>query len=739
MRLIDTNEFLRREWMMRAGMQVERRTKVLDFRDDETTDYAILSHRWIDDTEINYEEMDGLANMEEGERDAIRERLGYTKILDTCRQAQKDGYKWVWVDTCCIDKRSSAELSEAINSMYRWYRNAKTCYAYLHDVDFSFPTKKDNERYPTSNGWPEWFSRGWTLQEMIAPSDVQFFNQHWQPIGNKVMHARTLKKITRVPEDILTDGLDKDRLCVAQIISWAADRTTTRVEDRAYSLMGLLDVNMPMLYGEGKKAFHRLQLEIIRSSNDQSIFMWGWNSHRVQIGSVLADDPSFFKDCSNIVLTNHDWFIERSKEKFPELCSMDADHFGVFPVTNRGIQIRMLLCPYRESKSVFRAYLSCRCRGVFFPCHIDLVLWNSNYYRYPNVKGADLGDSSEFRQVYLRYQDTPNHAVTFEVDDSGLIENGFTCPEHKRNIFTLTNVNPFYLRTYSNGQGNCRFKVVFGQYLDQHWVHLEDLPFGTTAQIDLEASIARGPDWASSISTVPFLRLPRELFGQLWIRHFHLPGSPWVVRAYRVMWERSKIEVRIEVFSDPHFPNGPDVEWKACTVEVSDFLVHVDHYHHHSQRGSGLIQDPRGLMLPNWKTNKHLLVNGHRMGFSFAGEGIKVRMYAPYILLGLTVQQLGDYGYFTDSGQFCVQGNLLSDFKSRISEADITPRQKEVTSWKHNPVVVDNTGMSLPNNPAFNSLLAPLTPQHINAYLVTHVVRYRQGESRSAPNLVFKT
>ena len=612
--------------MMRAGMQVGRQTKILDFHDDEITEYAILSHRWIGDTEINYKEMVGLANMEKGERDEIRKRAGYKKILNTCRQAQEDGYEWVWVDTCCIDKRSSAELSEAINSMYRWYRNAKACYAYLHDVGgSSFPTEKDNERYPTSNGWPEWFSRGWTLQEMIAPGDVQFFNKYWWSIGKKAMLAETLEEITRVPMYTLRHGLvDERRPCVAQIISWAADRRTTRVEDRTYSLMGLLDVNMPMLYGEGRNAFHRLQLEIIRSTDDQSIFVWGRNSRTVRTGSILADDPSFFKDCSNMWLMNHDWFIERSKEKFPGLCSMDADHFGVFPVTNRGIQIQMLLRPYRESKSVFRAYLPCQSLGV--PCHIDLVLWNSNYYRYPNVKGADLGDSSEFRQVYLRYQDIPNHEVTFEVDDSGLTENEFTCPEHKRNIFTLTNANAFCVRTYFNERSNCHFKVVFGQYFGRHWVHLEDVPLGVTAQIDLGASITRGPDWTSSISDHWF---HKKLFGKLWIRHFHLPGSPWVVRAYRVMWERSKIEVRIEVFIDPHFQSGPDVEWKACNVEVSDFLVHVDYYHHHSQRGSDLIQDPRGLMLFNGEIDALLLVDGHEMAFSFAGEGIKVRMYAP--------------------------------------------------------------------------------------------------------------
>ena len=461
------------------GKQVERRAKVFDFRDDEATKYAILSHRWIGDTEVNHDEMADLALMEKRERDEIRKRAGYKKILDTCRQAKKDGYEWVWVDTCCIDKRSSAELSEAINSMYRWYANAKVCYAYLHDVDgSSFPTKRDDDKHPKSNGWPEWFSRGWTLQEMIAPSNLQFFNKNWQHIGDKKTLAHNLSAITGVPWYILEDGLNRNCPCVAQIISWAANRTTTRVEDRAYSLMGLLDVNMPMLYGEGRKAFHRLQLEIIRSSDDQSIFAWGHASN-VRIGSILADDPSFFRDCSDIRLMNRDNFIAESKKRFHELGSMDVDD-GVFLVTNHGIQIRMLLCPYPECKSVFRIYLPCWTRDWSLVT-INLVLWNSTYYRYSNLQAAGLGGSPEFRQVYLRYQDTPNHAVTFEVDDSGLTENGFICSnedpeENTENTFMLTNANPFCLRTYSAEQGNCHFKVAFGQCLGLDWVHMENFP-----------------------------------------------------------------------------------------------------------------------------------------------------------------------------------------------------------------------------------------------------------------------
>ena len=320
--------------MISNGGVVNRRTKVFEFADDETTSYAILSHRWTQ--EVDYEEIVDLAKMEKDEQNEVRQRLGYQKILASCEQAKKNKIEWLWVDTCCIDKRSSAELSEAINSMYRWYENSGVCYAYLHDVCSSFPCQASGEMYPNFKGWPEWFSRGWTLQEMIAPRNVQFFNEGWESIGNKKMLAHTLSRITGVPSHILADGFSSNRPCVAQTISWAANRTTTRVEDRAYSLLGLLDVNMPMLYGEGRKAFHRLQLEIIRASNDQSIFAWDcdadfnertgtlyewgleWDcksnlTSGGRSGSVLADDPSSFRGCDEMEVMDRDKFVRSLK------------------------------------------------------------------------------------------------------------------------------------------------------------------------------------------------------------------------------------------------------------------------------------------------------------------------------------------------------------------------------------------------------------------------------------------
>ncbi|KAG6329163.1 hypothetical protein ID866_9926, partial [Astraeus odoratus] len=156
--------------------------------------------------------MKKLVTMEESKRNAIRGRTGYQKLLHTC----------------CINKQSSSELS---------------------DMDCAeLPSKPDEEKYSHSNGWPKWFSRGWALQELIAPKIVHLFNHNWEYVGEKRDLAHSLTKITRIPSDILKDGFSPYRRpCAAQIMSWAAHRKTKREEDRAYSLLGLLGVNMPML------------------------------------------------------------------------------------------------------------------------------------------------------------------------------------------------------------------------------------------------------------------------------------------------------------------------------------------------------------------------------------------------------------------------------------------------------------------------------------------------------------
>ena len=192
------------------------------------------------------------------------------KIRQFLALAEAHGHEWAWADTCCIDKTSSAELTEAINSMFRYYQHAEVCYVYLRDV----PADDDPAEPYSAFDRSRWHTRGWTLQELLAPPTVVFLSQTWTVLGDKFRLASTLTRITQIPESVLRLEKDVAEMSVAQRMSWAAERETTRVEDRAYCLFGLFGINMPTLYGEGSNAFYRLQEEILRTSVDASLFTW---------------------------------------------------------------------------------------------------------------------------------------------------------------------------------------------------------------------------------------------------------------------------------------------------------------------------------------------------------------------------------------------------------------------------------------------------------------------------------
>lgn len=238
-------------------------------------DYAILSHRWTA-CETTFE-------------DCQRIDTG-RKVRDFCyfvRRREVAGLHWAWVDTCCINKSSSAELSEAINSMAAWYKNAAFCVAYLHDV----------VNWATDFRHSEWFQRGWTLQELLFSEELVFCNRDWIPFarigagwGSSAADARLVSEITGIEIGCITSKVDILRQSIATRMSWAAKRRTTRIEDQAYCLLGLFDVNMPLIYGEGSRAFFRLQEELIRRFDDDSIFMWQGSN----LLSVLAPSPAPF-------------------------------------------------------------------------------------------------------------------------------------------------------------------------------------------------------------------------------------------------------------------------------------------------------------------------------------------------------------------------------------------------------------------------------------------------------------
>ena len=233
--------------------------------------YAILSHVW-DDEELSFHDLHILCAECLLTGANPRDRVP-RKIRMACILAEQHGYNWLWVDTCCIDKTSSAELSESINSMFRYYALAGVCYDYLRDVPAD--TLMEESSFGTAFWEAIWHKRGWTLQELLAPKLVIFVAANWTVLGTKAEHAVLLQKITRIPVSVLRFEQDVADVSVAMRMSWAARRRTTRPEDEAYCLMGLFGVSMTTLYGEGRKAFYRLQEEIMRSSIDPSLFLWG--------------------------------------------------------------------------------------------------------------------------------------------------------------------------------------------------------------------------------------------------------------------------------------------------------------------------------------------------------------------------------------------------------------------------------------------------------------------------------
>lgn len=339
-------------------------TLVLHSFVQEIPPYVILSHTW-GDGEVIFDDI---------HQDYAKDMQGYSKIVKCCEQAVNDGYEWVWIDTCCIDKRSSAELSEAINSMYTWYWDAEICYAYLADLTGNKLNTRHNSEHP-----PRWFSRGWCLQELLAPEVVEFYNAQWVCVGTKSSLVASISTLTGIEERYLLDRGSIQLASIATRFSWASRRSTTRTEDIAYCLLGLVDVNMPLLYGEGDRAFYRLQLELIQNSNEQTIFAWNpqdvpdhhWKGHD-RLG-LLASHPCAFKNSSGINI----------RTKFNR---------RTFGMTNTGLQMPLPLLPRNVQRSsrgnqLWVGKLNCHNRSGEVAC----------IFLEPEISTKFPGDSRCFR------------------------------------------------------------------------------------------------------------------------------------------------------------------------------------------------------------------------------------------------------------------------------------------------------------------------------------------------------
>ncbi|KAK0746758.1 heterokaryon incompatibility protein-domain-containing protein [Schizothecium vesticola] len=266
-------------------------TETLEIQDhgDRPPPYAILSHAWGPE-EVTFQ--DCTPNPHK-----TSSKFGFAKFKGACAQARKDGYDHLWIDTNCIDKTSSTELYEAINSMFKWYDKAHRCYAYLSDVadDSVYFDKSGTPKVTESFRRSKWFTRGWTLQELLAPRDVVFFSRNWQRLGTKLELQVPLSEITFMPIDYLVNKTELRAASVAQRMSWMSKRETTQPEDMAYSILGIFGIFIPIIYGEGIHAFLRLQKAIMEKNDDHSIFCWEWD-HTVDPSwaSVFAPSPRAF-------------------------------------------------------------------------------------------------------------------------------------------------------------------------------------------------------------------------------------------------------------------------------------------------------------------------------------------------------------------------------------------------------------------------------------------------------------
>jgi hypothetical protein len=383
------------------------------FMEGQTPSYVILSHTW-GPSEVTFQDIQDLTRASQA--------LGFAKIRKCCDQAFKDGFEWAWIDTCCIDKSSSAELSESINSMFKWYRESKICYAFLEDVPYG--DGEVGEEFRKSR----WFTRGWTLQELIAPLTVEFYSKEWKEIGTKLSLKWEIAEITRVDVGTLSGASLSDRN-VAERMSWAAYRNTARSEDIAYSLMGIFDVNMPMLYGEGGvKAFIRLQEEIMRKGEDFSLFAWtDQGPSPKHYSGLLAESPNAFR-CPEGQPNLYSELLVNPPMK-DEYLGMAVEYMRMqvnnpleisSSITNRGLRISFSM------RSDHLAYLNCR-RGED-EAMLCIVLERPSAdmpYHYSRIcsnelKFVPVGDPVKFSHTALYVREFPDPDEEDEEDGDGL-------------------------------------------------------------------------------------------------------------------------------------------------------------------------------------------------------------------------------------------------------------------------------------------------------------------------------
>ncbi|KAH9950529.1 heterokaryon incompatibility protein-domain-containing protein [Amylocystis lapponica] len=340
--------------------------------------YAILSHRWLSRGEPTCQDLSTKTYTEVPE-------AGFIKLTRFCQLARMHGCRWAWADTCCIDKTSSAELDESIRSMYQWYENAKICIVYLGNTEHLSGAVAD-----------PWFTRAWTLQELLAPKRIKFFNKHWMPLtaddNDKAIDSlilRDIAKITDIPPRFIrhfTPGTDM----VLEKMAWASSRKATRVEDMAYSLVGIFDVSLTIAYGEGERAFYRLQLAIMEKSPAVDLLVWSGRASKDN--TMIASSPKCFIDSPRQLDDLIDFMIT------PD------------PLFGENISIRI----WRGSQSHAMTSAGLRLDVVMY----DVSVSHDNTFNFANRYGEPMViDHIDKNPVILRCAHLPSRAYTVAIID----------------------------------------------------------------------------------------------------------------------------------------------------------------------------------------------------------------------------------------------------------------------------------------------------------------------------------
>ena len=314
--------------------------------DDEvrgSPNYAILSHRW-EREEVTFEMLNS-ADWRASNLNTPR----MNKIKGACTKAREEEppLEWLWVDTCCIDKTSSVELTTSINSMFEWYYRASVCYAFLCDIPD--PKSLDPLRPDQKSVW---FERGWTLQELLAPRNMEFYAKDWSFLGTRKNLADILCQMTSIDKKYLIGASSFKQASVATRMKWMAGRTTTMVEDIAYGMLGLLNVNMPVQYGEGTKAFVRLQRTLMESSTDESIFAWTNPTEGLACYRSLGQTPTWAPQSWGLIAPSPDCFkTEGDLVILPEMCVPRLS--GGYRWIQQGVQFQMPMKSGTEVTNMF--------------------------------------------------------------------------------------------------------------------------------------------------------------------------------------------------------------------------------------------------------------------------------------------------------------------------------------------------------------------------------------------------